>query len=940
MKDHIRLLFAGFFAALALTAGGATIGEQTMVNLTLGDGLSGETVNHVMTDHRGYVWIATTGGLSIYNGRNLMTMRIADEKGLPLAVNTLCETSGGDIYAATTKGLYRLTYKAGRFERVLPEVEQPLALLAVGDTLYIGSEQGLMVYDGRRLTQHDVGVARKGLDNIVRHYVRGADGTVWLLGRHDLNRYDPRTKHIEHFGFDRLLGCRYVLSQFVIVDGKAWIGTRDGGMFVCDLQSRDIHHVEAVGKIVVSVQHSRDGLVAVATDGTGGYLIDPATERVVEHFTTEATGMRRLPTNALYSFYRDDRGVNWFGTVRHGLVYNPYSSGLFKPYACDGLSTLGMNVRSFMVRGSQMVIGQQDGLWLVDGDRHVRRHFTADETGGHFVNNIVWWQGCYVIGQYEGGVRLLHPESATLTRQPWSDLLDDTTVGDIAVAPDSSLWIGCADGLFIVRRDGTVRQLTEQNSRIIGSIIIDITFDGEGNAWLTGAKGLCIYSHVSHDVIDANFPKGFFHREAYMRGLLGHDGTIYMRNGPSLYYTTNRMEHYGEVPMPVTLTDRWCRAMADDMAGWLWIASERGLLGFDYEGRGLIQLGEGEGLLGSQINELRMDGSERLWVATSQGLFTTTRQDLTAWLKQPRSTVTLYHVRVGSDLLSAAGMSDVSEQHHIRLTWNLTSQALQAEPLLLDYARQQGRFYEYSVDGGEWVLTDGSQPVDVRHLLLGTHRLAVRMAGVEGTTTTYQLSVVPSSAAYAELVLLLLAAALLWWWWRYRKFTKRVISEHHQTEDALIAESQLLREKGEALAAALDHDGEPETGREKYQRMKMSDKECSDIVKQMRRFLETEHAYRNPELKRTDIAEAIGVSAVKLSQVFTLYLKESYYDFINRYRLDEFKRLVEAGECQKYTVTAISERCGFKKSSFFTTFRKVEGMTPTEYLSRKNIKTS
>ena len=64
----------------------------------------------------------------------------------------------------------------------------------------------------------------------------------------------------------------------------------------------------------------------------------------------------------------------------------------------------------------------------------------------------------------------------------------------------------------------------------------------------------------------------------------------------------------------------------------------------------------------------------------------------------------------------------------------------------------------------------------------------------------------------------------------------------------------------------------------------------------------------------------------------------NYYEYINRYRLEEFKRQVDEGACSKYTITALSERCGFKKSSFFSTFRKVEGMTPTEYLRRKNIK--
>ncbi len=919
----MRLLLLTLYGVILgfLPGWSATIGEETMVNLTLNDGLAGETVNHVMTDHLGYTWIATTGGISIFNGRNLMTMRITDAKGHPQAVNYLCETSRYDIYAATEDGLYRLTFKSGHFERVLPEIERPISLLAVGDTLYIGGEQGLQVYDGRRLKRHDVGASRKGLDNIVRHYVQDGRGGIWFLGRYDLSRYDPTTERIEHYESPLQQGGHYALSQFDIADGKLWIGSRNGGLLVYDLKTNECHRVDGVGKIVISVRRSKDGLVAVATDGTGAYLIDPKTEQVVERFATDATGINRLPTNALYSFYRDDRGVNWFGTVRHGLVYHPYNSHLFKPYELDGQSTSGMNVRSFLIRGRQAVIGLQDGLWLMDADRHLHRYFTPEELGGHIVNNIQWWQGQYVIGQYDGGVRLLNPQTASLSGQSWSPLLSQTTVGDIKVAPDSSLWIGCSDGLFIIRPDGSIRQLTEQNSRITGGVIIDITFDAEGNAWLTGAKGLSVYSSVSRDIVDTNFPVGFFHREGYMRGVLGHDNLIYMRNGPQLFYTTSHMERFGELALPVTLTDRWCRGMVDNMAGWLWLASERGLLGFDYEGHGLIQLGEGEGLSGSQINELRMDGTGRLWVATSEGLFSATRKDLTQWQNADGCYVTLYNVRIGSDLLTGTAMSDLSEQNHITLTWNLTSQVFQAEPILLDYARQKGRFYEYCVDGGEWQLIDDNQPVDVRHLLLGSHQLTVRMAGVKGTETRYRLSVVPSGWAVFELILLVVALALLWLWWCYRKNTKVLLDERNEIEDALVeVESELQKEES------------------KYERVRIDEKECAGIVKRVREYIERERVYTNQDLKMKDLADVLHLSAPKLSQVFNLYLKENYYEFINRYRLQEFKRLIEAGEYKRYTITALSEQCGFKKSNFFSTFRKVEGMTPAEYLKKQGVK--
>lgn len=922
-KDTLGKIYLIVSLLLMPLAGHATaLDEKTvinmrrpMVNMTLNDGLAGETVRRIMTDHNGLVWIATTGGVNIFDGKHLQTLRIHNEKGYNQEVYDLCETHDGTVYAATERGLYRLPLATERFELFLPEVKRPISLMAVGDTVFIGGEQGLQYWDGKELYHQDVGASRQGLDNVVRYYQQDEKGHIWFLGRHNLNSYAPQTGRITNYDLIKLMNGKQALTQFSIVNGKFFIGTRSNGLFVYDSKTGNGHYVDGIGQLVTAVSMSVDGYICVATDGTGAYLVDPKTEHIVEHYNM---GVGQLPTNAIYSFYRDKNSMNWFGTVRCGLVYKPHNSRLFKVYEPDGMSTLGMNVRSFCIRGSQSVIGLQEGLWFVDAERHVRRFFTAEEMGGHIVNNIVWWQGHYYMGMYNGGVRQLDPHDLTLSHQSFSPLLSKTSVGKMAAGPDSCLWIGCSDGLFIIKKDGSHRQLTEQNSHIVGGIIIDITFDRDGNAWLTGAKGLSIYSTTSRDIVETKFPPGFWNEEPYMRGCLGKDGTVYMRNGPQLFYTRNKMSDFGKIKLPLMLSDRWCRSMLDDGRGHLLLASERGLLHIDHDGSRLIQMGPGEGLVGSQMSEVWLDDNEKLWVATSNGLFTALRNDFDHWLASRKYKVMLYPVRKGSDLLTPREMSIMVENREISLSWNFTSQVLQAEPVLVDYAPQQGRLYEYRVDGGEWQQIDNGEPIDVRHLLMGQHTLTVRLMGVEGTETTWKLIVKPSVWAWLELILFIIAIVSLWLWWRYRKYTKEVIAEHQLTEQALIEESEELREK--------------------YQKVKVDEAECEDIVKRMKEYLECERVYTNADLKMKDLADVLHLSAPKLSQIFNLYLGENYYDFINRYRLDEFKRLIEAGEYKRFTITALSEQCGFKKSNFFSTFRKVEGVTPAEYLKKCGIR--
>lgn len=416
-----------------------------------------------------------------------------------------------------------------------------------------------------------------------------------------------------------------------------------------------------------------------------------------------------------------------------------------------------------------------------------------------------------------------------------------------------------------------------------------------------------------------------------MRGYLGRNGTVYMRNGPQLFYVRNGITDFGEISLPVSLSDKWHRSMTDDGEGHLLLSSERGLLYMNNDGTGLVQMGAGEGLLGNQINDIRFDDDKRLWVSTSNGLFTATNDDMLKWTTAQRCKVFLYDVRKGGDLLTTRETSFMKSEQTISLSWNFTSQLLQAFPLLLDYARHTGRLYEYRLDGGEWLSVPDGEPIDIRRLFLGWHRLTVRLMGVEGTETEYQLMVLPSFWAYLELLLLIFAIGLLMLSLHFRKSTKLLLQERNEIEDALI-ESETLRIQSEEFI------DEQESLTHKYQKVRLDEDECADIVARMKDYVERERFYTDSKLKMKDLADVLHLSASKLSQVFNLYLKENYYEFINRYRLEEFKRLIDAGEYKRYTITALSEQCGFKKSNFFSTFRKVEGMTPAEYLKKRGVK--
>ena len=95
------------------------------------------------------------------------------------------------------------------------------------------------------------------------------------------------------------------------------------------------------------------------------------------------------------------------------------------------------------------------------------------------------------------------------------------------------------------------------------------------------------------------------------------------------------------------------------------------------------------------------------------------------------------------------------------------------------------------------------------------------------------------------------------------------------------------------------------------------------------------HAFTFFELVEEAKDGMIGTSTQTLSQIFNVNLKTRYYDFVNEYRIDEFKRLVSSNEKDRYTLKALAGLCGFSSyTTFFRAFKETTGITPNEYMQQ------
>lgn len=95
-------------------------------------------------------------------------------------------------------------------------------------------------------------------------------------------------------------------------------------------------------------------------------------------------------------------------------------------------------------------------------------------------------------------------------------------------------------------------------------------------------------------------------------------------------------------------------------------------------------------------------------------------------------------------------------------------------------------------------------------------------------------------------------------------------------------------------------------------------------------WFEREKPYLNDDLLLTDLQRVFPISRSYLSQLFNKELGMSFSDYVNQFRVEESKRLMDAEPLA--SIQEIAERSGFHSmSTFRRAFIKQTGIVPSEY---------
>jgi AraC-like DNA-binding protein len=110
----------------------------------------------------------------------------------------------------------------------------------------------------------------------------------------------------------------------------------------------------------------------------------------------------------------------------------------------------------------------------------------------------------------------------------------------------------------------------------------------------------------------------------------------------------------------------------------------------------------------------------------------------------------------------------------------------------------------------------------------------------------------------------------------------------------------------------------------------------SELIKQvilsLTKAMESDKVYLNPNLNLSVLSEATGHPQKTISAILNQHLQKSFNEFVNGYRIKEFKEKILQPEMDNLTIAGIALECGFNsQATFQRTFKDLTGKSPSEY---------
>lgn len=874
-------------------------------------------VRKVTEDRFNRLWIASEGGLDLWNLRSLeqssLQLPIPDSQGNPCCSYVLRDAKDA-IWAKIGTTLYRMTFgEDGEIENtwtfshpdlspmnyVFKDVDGNGTVWApLNDRLYkIIPEE-----NGQTMTVRPVStslVLEEG--TYVSDYL-STPSQIWIStenGLYALSRASGEWKRYVHDARNpRTLTQNFVTSLAMTKNGELLASTLHG-LNIYNPVSDDFDHY---GEDIINGVTTFGANILLGTENEGWKYL------VRKQLDIKELGKKNgLSEGSVNAIWQDGEDRLWVGVVEGGLnILEPGSQQFVRlTRERNGLAHNSVSALRSGPDGNMYVGTWGGGIDLVQGKKPYRvlSHLPSTGTLIDFVgvleydtrNNLLW------VGSNKG-IFLYDPASRTYlqaTREPVSGCIGS------CIDRENRLWVGCQQGVFIF-------DLSHRRE--------DGTFSYRQYRYKLDAPEIRVDEKIS-SVVEAP------------------DGTIWLgSNGNGVYRAIPEADgwRFEAFSSAQGLSSNQVRGLCTDELGHIWVSTEHGLNRLCPETGSVVPFFRADGLSSDTFhwNNSFQGKDGLLYFGHALGVSVVNPSGFLESL--PGGNLRFTSVSVGNTVYRDPFLAELKMHERDR------SLRFHFSVLGMDVSRMR---FTYCMEGfdTDWLrLPVGHSEVIYGSMPKGRYRFLVRATDAYGNPAgEMALPIVVRPVYYHTWWFYLGAVAfvLLVFWFimvlRTRSLRRRQ-EELEKTVDErtreISAQKKLVEEKADELRRqneVLLRQNEELASRKLLfapERRSVSDQKEDAF---MEKALETlRQHYRNPDLDVNTFCMAMGVSKTLLNSKLQESFGQSIGHFIRTYRLAVAKEMLESASGA--TVSEIAYEVGFNDPKYFTRcFAKEFGITPS-----------
>lgn len=745
IKNIIRR--TGIFFLLALICPAPYLGAQSqhsLVEYTTDDGLSLNSVNDLLFDRQGFLWITTADGLQRFDGYRFHTFRHdPNNKKSPVenSVSEIFEDSNGNLWITHRTGIYFKPKGKNEFTDLSASLlgnnplRYPLSCVSETDSSVFILVYPLGIYEIKKTTFHVSKVSslpdifnRAGIYCIAR--CRGKNQHAWFRKTGDKtgDLYEVTPGGIKHHPNDKKIRVHFLMQtlndSLIIVSDKLLYKAVSGNPFtparilMDPFDAGDFDEFAPLPKKVANDQYLLPGIKNI-------WVYDPVKENVSRFPYDEYLPPEQI--RYLHTATADDHHNSWLGyngiggikvisLQKFNLFKRPDINSLTYCLASDEQGNIfaGIYLGDIEVYDNKGKFLKKIALPQKDKRLGSPRAMAMIDSVNLIVKSTL--NELYVIHTKKGTVR-------SLTKLlPFTDSLFMTFELGIQKIQDNEVWVSYYNKLLSIKKRGNEFSSTVICTLSPKEIITSFYYSKAGQLWIGTVSGGRVYNHIGGESDTLPLPK------TYVKQINRH------RNGNIWFATTNGIYILHEKKLIRKLTtenglpNSFVYSVLFDEGDNAWVSTNRGIARIDTAFR-ITNYSAREGLQGDEFNTKGYyKGSDgTLYFAGVNGINFFKPKDLVS--KSEPSTTMLTEIEVNNlpylPQLQPEFISSISlpyQQNNIRLSFSC-----------MDFTVPEKNQYKFWLKGfqDDWSLPQKNNTVQYI-LPPGEYDLHVLSANYEG----------------------------------------------------------------------------------------------------------------------------------------------------------------------------------------------------------------